>query len=527
MFSICTRFKLPIFLALLLACGRGADIAAAEPGEPAQRPNIVLILVDDMGYADLGVTGGDIGTPNIDRLANEGLFFSQFYNNAKCSQTRASLLSGLYYQQARKEGPSGNLGHDQLARNNNATLAEVLKAAGYSTAMAGKWHLGGTPYERGFENFYGYLEGAHSHWDASNVFGTYAPGAGSFYSTDAFTDAGIAFIEEAASSGRPVFLYLAYTAPHYPLHAPAGDVVQYRGRFDGGWDTVRDRRVTHMQEARQIPPGFSVADRLTGPQRWDAHDDGWIWDELGAEARADQAALMEVYAAMVHGIDRNVGRLLDALRRLGLDRNTLVFFLSDNGGSPYPNHDRPEDAPGPPGTWRTLNTAWANVNSAPFRLFKRYAHEGGIATPMIAWWPGGLVQPGRTTDAPFHVIDFMPTLVELTGAEYPATRYGDPVLPMAGRSFAPLLRDEKPQFGRQLFWEYQENYAVRDGSWKLVQSNLDRRWELYDLVADRGETNDLAATHPDIAERMKVRWQAWMAAVSAHRAFTDRDSGGR
>jgi arylsulfatase A-like enzyme len=285
--------------------------------------------------------------------------------------------------------------------------------------------------------------------------------------------------------------------------------------------------LAHMQRTARIPPDLEMADRLTGPQPWDASDNGWIWDDLDAEAQADQAALMAVYAAMVHRIDRNVGRVRETLERLGLARNTLLLFLSDNGGSPYPNHDDPEHDPGPPGTWRTLNTAWANVNSAPFRLFKRYAHEGGITTPMIAWWPGGLVQPGRTTDAPFHVIDFMPTLVEITGAEYPATRYGDPVLPMAGRSFAPLLRDEKSQSGRQLFWEYQENYAVRDGRWKLVQSNLDRRWELYDLAADRGETNDLAATHPDIAERMKVRWQAWMAAVSAHRAFTDRGGAGQ
>jgi arylsulfatase len=484
-------------------------------------PNIILILVDDLGYADLGITGGDIETPNIDRMATEGVFFEQFYNNAKCSQTRASLLSGLYYQQARKDGPKANLGHDQLARDNSTTLAEVLKAAGYTTGIAGKWHLSGTPYEHGFDHFYGHLEGSRSHWDSNRVFGTYEGSAESYYSSDSFTDAGMSFIEEAVSAEQPVFLYLAYTAPHYPLHAHASDIAHYQGRFDGGWDAVRDRRIEHLKETGGIDASFAVGERLTGAQSWDSHENGWSWAALEAEAQADQSALMETYAAMVHRVDWNIGRLLEQLEALGLDQNTLVFFLSDNGGSPYPNKDNPEDPPGPPGSSRTLNTAWANVNSAPFRLFKRYTHEGGISTPMIAWWPAGISDPGRRTVAPFHVIDFMPTLVDLVGAEYPESRYGDPVLPMAGRSFAPQLKNSATEANRRLFWEYQKNYAMRDGKWKLVQSNLYQAWELYDIESDRGETTDLAATHPEILQKMQTQWQTWMDTVSANQAFTD------
>jgi arylsulfatase len=451
------------------------------------------------------------------------LFFDQFYNNAKCSQTRASLLSGLYYQQARKEGPKGNLGHDQLAQSNNTTLAEVLRAAGYATGIAGKWHLSGTPYERGFDNFYGYLEGSQSHWDTSRVFGTYKGNSDAFYSSDDFTDAGISFITEAVADEKPVFLYLAYTAPHYPLHAHDEDIAHYENHFDDGWDAVRDRRVAYMKKTGQIGAHFAVGGRLTGAQSWDENEQGWTWEALEPEAQADQSNLMETYAAMVHRVDWNIGRLREKLRALGVDQNTVIFFLSDNGGSPYPNQNVPEDRPGPPGSWRTLNTAWANVNSAPFRLFKRYAHEGGIATPMIAWWPDGINEAGRRISAPFHVIDFMPTLVDLSGAEYPQTRYGDPVLPMAGRSFAPVFKNETVNSSRQLFWEYQDNYAMRDGKWKLVQNNIDQAWELYDLEADRGETNNLVESHAEIAGKMQRQWQLWMDTVSANGAVSDHN----
>jgi arylsulfatase len=504
----------------LIAC-TGAP--GEEPEANSGQPNIILIMVDDLGYADLGTTGGDIDTPNIDRLAGEGLFFDQFYNNAKCSQTRASLLSGLYYQQARKEGPKGNLGHDQLAQSNNTTLAEVLRAAGYATGIAGKWHLSGTPYERGFDNFYGYLEGSQSHWDTSRVFGTYKGNSDAFYSSDDFTDAGISFITEAVADEKPVFLYLAYTAPHYPLHAHDEDIAHYENHFDDGWDAVRDRRIAYMKKTGQIGAHFAVGGRLTGAQSWDENEQGWTWEALEPEAQADQSNLMETYAAMVHRVDWNIGRLREKLRALGVDQNTVIFFLSDNGGSPYPNQNVPEDRPGPPGSWRTLNTAWANVNSAPFRLFKRYAHEGGIATPMIAWWPDGINEAGRRISAPFHVIDFMPTLVDLSGAEYPQTRYGDPVLPMAGRSFAPVLKNEIVNSSRQLFWEYQDNYAMRDGKWKLVQNNIDQAWELYDLEADRGETNNLVESHAEIAGKMQRQWQLWMDTVSANGAVSDHD----
>ena len=473
-----------VFLFLVFTCCLPLICIADEGSE---RPNIVLILVDDMGYSDAGFVGGDIDTPHIDRLAEEGVVFEQFYNNAKCSQTRASLLSGLYYQQAFKKGPSANLGHDQLAQPNNATLAEVLKQAGYATALAGKWHLGSTPYERGFDRFYGFLDGAGDHWYSSRVFGDFHVEPEDFYSSDAYTDAGMAFIEEGLASGKPFFLYLSYPAPHYPLHAPAEEIVKYRGRFAGGWDKIRERRLAHMKQAGFVDEAFAMNGRLLPRQSWDAEGQSWNWDEFSAEEQAEQESLMETYAAMVDRVDQNIGRLLARLDEWDVAQNTIVFFLSDNGGSPYPNHDQPGVEPGPPGTFRTLNTPWAQVNSTPFSLFKRFSHEGGISTPMIAWWPRGLVEGGRRSEAPFHVIDFMPSLVELTAASYPQERYGDPVLPMAGRSFVPVLKNQEVGKDRKLFWEYAKNYAMRHGNWKLVQSNLDGEWSLSSLwpLSDR------------------------------------------
>lgn len=482
-------------------------------GENSERPNIILILVDDMGFSDPGFIGGDINTPTIDRLAEEGVVFEQFYNNAKCSQTRASLLSGLYYQQAYKKGPSTNLGHNQLAQPNNTTLAEVLKEAGYATALAGKWHLGGTPYERGFEKFYGFLDGAGDHWYSPRVFGDFHVDPDDFYSSDAYTAAGMSFIGEGLESGKPFFLYLSYPAPHYPLHAPAEDIARYRGRFAGGWDVLRERRLAHMQKAGFVDEAFAMNERLLPRQSWDDEGPSWNWDEFSAEEQAEQESLMETYAAMLDRVDQNIGRLLSYLEQQNVARDTIIFFLSDNGGSPYPNKDQPGVEPGPPGTFRTLNTPWAQVNSTPFSLFKRYSHEGGIATPMIAWWPRGLVEGGRRSEAPFHVIDFMPTLVELAAASYPEERYGDPVLPMAGRSFVPVLKEQPVADDRKLFWEYTKNYAMRHGNWKLVQSNLDGEWALYDMAADRGETVNLASRHAQVLQRMQDAWTAWHDAV--------------
>lgn len=504
-----------LMLLPLTACS--ADEAEQIPIKDTQiQPNVILIMVDDMGYSDPGFIGGDMETPNIDKLAAEGIVFTQFYNNAKCSQTRASLLSGLYYQQARKPGPRGNLGHDQLAMNNNSSLAEIMKSAGYATSMVGKWHLSGTPYELGFDKFYGFLEGSHSHWDSSNVFGQYSQESDSFYSTDAFTSAAIKFIKESVSEDKPAFVYLAYTAPHYPLHAPEADIERFKGRFSSGWDAIRDERVAHMKSSGQVPENWGVSRRLQGQQSWDQHEGDWNWSELSEQENADQQRLMEVYAAMLYRLDVNIGRLMDTLRALNEEENTIVFFLSDNGGSPYSMKDEPGSPAGPAGTFRTLNTPWAEVNSAPFRLFKRYSHEGGISTPMIAWWPEK-IEAGETTDSPFHVIDFMPSLVDLTGSEFPDSRYGDSLLSLPGQSFIPVMKGSKGKADRKLFWEYQENYAMREGKWKLVQSNLDKRWELFDMHLDRGEVNDLSALNTDRVERMKTSWQAWFEAVTSNK----------
>ncbi len=503
------RLLVSLAIAVLGFIAAGTCLAA-----PGKQPNIVLIVADDLGYSDPGFLGGDIDTPTLDRLAREGVLFEQFYNNAKCSQTRASLLSGLWYQEARKPGPMGNPGHDQLARSNYTTLAEVLKAAGYTTAMSGKWHLSGTPYERGFEKFYGLLEGSWSHWDPSKVFGDFTA-ADPFYSSDAYTAAAIDFLEQASDSGKPVFLYLAYTAPHYPLHAPEELIAKYRERFSDGWDAVRARRLAHLRDAGFVNASFAMAGRSSGPYAWERTPAERDWGALTPAERAEQTNLMATYAAMVERLDSGIGRLLAELERLDMTRDTLVFFLSDNGASPYASKDERGTPAGPPDSFRTLNAPWAEVSSTPLRLFKRYAHEGGIATPMIAWGRG-VADRGRRTEEPWHVIDFMPTLTELAGATYPVARYGDPVLPPAGTSFVRVLENRPGEAApRRLYWEYAGNRAMRDGRWKLVSSNLAGGWELYDVGADRGETQDLAGAQPERVARMAADWQRWFDAVSA------------
>ena len=276
-----------------------------------------------------------------------------------------------------------------------------------------------------------------------------------------------------------------------------------------------------MKNTGFIDDDFETGERLVNQQSWDPLDKDWKWDEFSTEEKAEQERLMETYAAMMDRVDQNIGRLMAHLEQLGVDDNTIVFFLSDNGGSPYSVQDVPGSDPGPPGTFRTLNTPWAEVNSAPFRFFKQYSHEGGVSTALVVRWPQGQIGQGRRSKQPYHVIDFMPTLVELAGAEYPETRYGDPVLPMAGRSFVPVLKNEKDGRGRQIFWDFRDNPAIRDGKWKLVQNNIDQKWELYDIDADRGETNDLVASKPEIVKRLQMNWQAWQETMNNHATFID------
>ena len=520
----------------LTALAAIASIDAAEretvPGS-CHAPNIVLILADDMGWSDLGCYGGEIETPNLDALARGGVRFTHFYNTARCCPTRAALLTGLYQHQAgigHMTGDDGIPAYRGFLNDRCVTIAEALKPAGYATLTTGKWHVGSAPgqwpLDRGFDRFWGTPSGGGVYFkDAlqirKQVF--FVRGAerieppDDLYVTDTFTERALEFVEEAATGSRkPFFLYLAHIAPHWPLQAKSQDITKYRGRYDVGWDVVRERRF-----ARQKQMGLVAADAVLSPRDPQAK----AWAEMPDDTRRDLAHRMEIYAAQIDCIDQNVGRLVAKLKQLGQFDDTLILFLSDNGcsaeGGPG-GFSRGE--PGAPiGTglsYASVGLEWANAADAPLRKFKMDTHEGGIATPLIAHWPAGMQRErqadhatGRLVHEPGHVIDLMPTLLDVAGAEYPSDFKGRAVLPMEGRSLKPLLVGAaQDQSGadspRALFWEHQGNKAVRLGDWKAVAQGRGD-WELYDLNRDRAEMHDLAARHPQKARELAALWHAW------------------
>jgi len=494
----------PARLAFLLLAMLLASVAGAAP---AARPNIILIMVDDMGWSDIGCYGGEVDTPNLDRLAREGLRFTQFYNNAKCTTTRASLVTGLY---PRRQGG--------LLKQNMVTFGEVLREAGYHTSLSGKWHLGSGdkvhPFHRGFDSYYGLLDGCCNFFDPTRPDPAYKGGhvrefgqddrritefPKGFYTTDAFTDHAIASMRRFASDDRPFFLHICYTAPHYPLHAKPEDTAKYRGRFKHGWEVLRRERYQ-----RQLEMGLFDAGQwpLSGTDS-EAYD----W------ATADQDfedLRMAVYAAMIDCVDQNIGRLVAALKETGQADRTAIFFLSDNGGcSEEPGgRDPAKRHPGPVDDYVAVGPAWGWAQNAPFRRYKSWVNEGGISTPMIAWYPG-VVKPGTITSQPGHIIDFMPTFVELAGATYPEAYKGHEILPMEGLSLLPILQGKSRPEPEFLAWEWAGNRAYRKGDWKVVWDKLVKEWELYDLASDRTETRNLAGAQPDRTRALSEAWTQW------------------
>ncbi|MDP6409930.1 MAG: arylsulfatase [Planctomycetota bacterium] len=469
-------------------------------------PNIVLILCDDLGWSDVGCYGGEIRTPNVDRLAVEGVLFTRFYNNAKCTTTRASLLTGLY---PRRDGP--------LLGEETATVAEVLKAAGYSTALSGKWHLGSTaprrPIDRGFDVFRGLLDGCCNYFDPSRPdpdfkggrVRVYAEGERrieefpeGFYTTDDFTEHAVATIRSFARANEPFFVHLCYTAPHYPLHAPPGDIARYEGRYDRGWEALREERHLRQLALGLVDPRWDLPPLERETKPWAGGSD--------SEWQADR---MEVYAAMVDRMDQGIGRVLDALEEEGVAGDTLVIFLSDNGGcAETPGGEDPARTPGPMEHYTTCGPGWAFAQNTPFRRYKAWVHEGGIATPLVARWPAE-IEAGSRSDTVGHVIDLLPTLAELAGAPLPDRR-GETVLPpVEGRSLAGVLRGASQEARGPLFWEWAGNRAVRERDTKLVWDRRRKRWELYDLAVDRTEMHDRAAEVPERVERLASLWMRW------------------
>jgi arylsulfatase A-like enzyme len=527
-----------------LTCASIALAAAVAWGAPAastNRPNVLLIVADDLGFSDLGCYGSEIATPQLDRLAREGIRFSQVYNSSRCCPTRASLLTGLYPQQAgmgnMAGGANGRIGYEGRLMERCVTLPEALRPAGYQSYMVGKWHLNArpSPVDRGFGEFYGMLEGFNTCWEEQPHFTrlpagrpkrSYAPGQ--FYATDVFGDYALDFLADARKTNQPWFLYLAFNAPHFPLHAPEADIAKYEKLYARGWDAIREERLARLRKSGLIPTNTVLTPRGTVPANWANEKTGWddkplpAWDSLPAERRADLARRMGVYAAMIDRMDQNIGRVLENLRQHNEQDRTLIVFLSDNGACAewdpfgFDGESGPQNVlhtgddlrkVGGPESYISYGSGWANACNTPWRLFKHYGHEGGVASPCIVRLPAEFTRKGAIDHTPIHVIDVMPTVLELAGAEYPNTFAGHAILAPEGKSLVPIF--EGTSFPpRPLFFEHEGNRSVRDGKWKLVALS-GKPWELYDIERDRTELNDLSATHPEVATRLAAAWDAW------------------
>jgi arylsulfatase len=486
----------------------------------ADKPNIIVILVDDMGFSDMGCYGSEIETPNLDQLAGNGLRFMNFYNTARCCPTRASLLTGLYPHQAGvgammvKSDKPGYLGY---LNRNCVTLAEVLKPAGYTTLMAGKWHVGDgegmKPVERGFDRYWGVLHGGGIYFKETlklkpeRVFyqnGKPIVPPDDLYVTDDFTDQAIGFVDEAVKEKKPFFLYLAHIAPHWPLQAKPQDIAKYKGRYDAGWDVVREKRFEKQKQLGVIPENTVMSPR---------DPEAKPWSEMSEEKQKDLAHRMEIYAAQIDCIDQNVGKLAGKLKDLGQLDNTLILFLSDNGcsaeGGPG-GFDRGEKdaAIGTGLSYSSAGLEWANVSDTPYRQFKMFTHEGGIASPFIAHWPAGIKGKGEIRKTVGHVIDVMPTLLDVADADYPKQLDGKEIKPQEGVSLVPSFKADGAGPDRVLFWEHYGRKAVRRGDWKAV-SGEKNKWHLYHLKNDPTELTDLAEEDPAKLEEFKQLWQTW------------------
>jgi arylsulfatase A-like enzyme len=507
-----------------------------------KRPNIVLILNDDMGYSDLGCYGGEVQTPNLDRLARGGLRFSQFYNTARCSPSRASLLTGLHPHQTGigiltyDSGPEGYAGN---LNQRCVTIAEVLKAGGWRTYMSGKWHVSSNlkeptdswPMQRGFDRFFGTIIGAGSFYDPNtltrgNANAEAEARADGFFYTDAISDQAADYIREhhAEHPDEPLFEYVAYTAPHWPLHAHDEDIAKYKGRFDAGWDALREERLERLVADGLLAAHWKLTPRDPSQPPWsEAEHEGWL------------LRCMEVYAAQIDRMDQGIGRIVQALKDTGRLDDTLIIFLADNGacaedipegvsieelvdklmiarartrdGRTVHIGNNPALMPGPEDTYQSYGCAWANLSNTPFRLYKHWIHEGGIATPLIFHWPAGIAEPGAIRHTPGYLPDIMATIVDVTGVAYPQAYAGREVLPLEGSSLAGAFTADIGERA-PMFWEHEGNAAVRIGDWKLVRRHPGA-WELYDLQADRTELNDLAAAHPERVRDMAAQYEAW------------------
>ena len=527
-----------------------AILVSISAVDAADRPNIVVIMADDMGFSDIGCYGGEIETPHIDALAENGIRFRQFYNTARCCPTRASLLTGLYPHQAgvgHMMSPyyrDGKLIPSYQARLNRecVTFGEALRPGGYTTLMSGKWHVtpafdrttvsdldkSNWPRQRGFDQFYGTIHGAGSFYDPATLTRgnePIKPQKKDYYYTSAIGENAAKFIDEAPRD-RPFFLYLPFTSPHWPLHAPDDEIAKYAGKYDSGWDELRAERHARMVATGVINSEWEITprDKLVPP-----------WTEV--KDKAWQSRRMEVYAAQISAMDTAIGHVVAKIREIGELNNSLIFFLADNGGCAeelgprskglhVPSHTRdgrpvktgndPAEMPGQDDDYQSYGVPWANASNTPFRLYKHWVHEGGISSPLVVHWPEGISAPGTWTDQPGHLIDIMATCLDVAGVEYPQTFAGNEVTPLEGESLKPILAGQDRDGHRSgIYWEHEGNRAVRLGRWKLVSkwTRESSNWELYDIEADRTEVHNLAATLPEKVAELSEMWHAWAQRV--------------
>ena len=543
------KFILPLLMTLLLA-----SCASTTSTAENKRPNIIVILSDDMGFSDIGCYGGEINTPTLDTLASNGLRFTQFYNTGRCCPTRGSLLTGVYQHQAgigwmmndqKVRGYQGNLSKEVV------TFAEVLQGAGYGTYMSGKWHV--TPYkptgytkdnwplQRGFDKFYGTIHGAGSFFDPNGLTRDneyispqndpeYKPET--YYYTDAISDHAVRFIKEHDKE-KPFFMYVAYTAAHWPMHALERDIKKYKGKYGKGFEHYRKQRIAKMKKLGILPDEWEITPK-----------DGISWDKV--QNKPWEERNMEVYAAMVDSMDQGIGRICEQLKKDGEFDNTLILYMQDNGGcaeglgrksrKPINATISKEDfqtkmipdvtrdnkpvlmghdvMPGGPDSYIAYGLEWANVSNTPFRLYKHYVHEGGIATPLVAHWPKGIKAKNEWRNTPTHLIDIMATCVDLAKTKYPAEYKGNKIIPIEGRSLTTVFDNDSME-KRQIFFEHERNRALRDGKWKLVAKGLNGKWELYDMEKDRTEMNDLSQSNPAKTKELADAWETMAIKVFA------------
>jgi len=511
---------------LLFFCSGLAAVAQQKKHAVKKRPNIIIILADDMGYSDLGCFGSETLTPNLDALGKSGIKMTQFYNASRCCPTRASLMTGLYQHQAgvgdmvntRKE-PA----YEGYLNQNCVTIAEALKAGGYNTLMAGKWHIGQAPehwpVKRGFDHYFGLIDGASSYFNPTMPYRPnqkltialddkeFTPGP-NWYSTNAYADYALKFIDGNKDTGKPFFLYMAFTSPHWPIQALPEDIAKYKGKYMMGWDKLREARLV-----RQKALGILPQDAQLSPRDPNVPD----WNSLSTEDKDRWDTKMAVYAAMIDRMDQNIGRIRAKLKELHEDQNTIIMFLSDNGASSEsikgpgftPEVQAANNKPASDPTSFTAYEYWgANVSNTPFRLFKHWEYEGGTATPFIANYPG-VIKPGGIISRPAHIIDLMSTCLDFAKVSYPKTYNGHSIIPTEGISLAPLLRGQQWSGHNALFFEHEGNRAVRQGEWKLVSQKPLNKWELYNIKDDRSELNDLSVKYPERVAEMERLYNQW------------------